>query len=240
MNVSKIDVSLLPAYIDHTLLKPDAVAASFVKLCEEASLNGFYSVCVNSQWVAFCNMTLNEIKFRTKHPVDHHAVKISAVCGFPLGANHSKVKTFEAVQSVLDGAAEIDMVQTIGSLIAGDYRAVQADIKQVVDAVEGQAIVKVIIETGFLNEEQKRISCELAEQAGAHFVKTSTGFGPGGATVEDIQLMRRAVSTHMGVKASGGIRDLSSALQMIEAGATRLGTSAGVAIAQGVTGTGGY
>lgn len=240
MNISKIDVSLLPAYIDHTLLKPDAVAASFVKLCEEACFHGFYSVCVNSQWVAFCKKTLNEIKPSAKHSLDRHTVKISAVCGFPLGANHSKVKTFEAVQSVMDGAAEIDMVLAIGSLITGDYRAVQADIKQVVDAVEDQAIVKVIFETGFLNEEQKRISCELAEQAGAHFVKTSTGFGPGGATVEDIRLMRRAVSTHIGVKASGGIRDLSTALQMIEAGATRLGTSAGIAIVQGITGTGGY
>jgi len=214
----------LPAYIDHTLLKPDTQTSAIAKLCEEAMHYHFYSVCVNSQWVAYCHEALRASK-----------VKISAVCGFPLGASHRKVKAFEAEQAVKDGANEIDMVLHIGLLLEGNYAAVSEDIREVVQAVADSTIVKVIFETGYLNEEMIRMACQLAEQSGAQYVKTSTGFGPGGAVVEHIRLMRASVSSHMGVKASGGIRDLTAALQMIEAGAARLGTSSGVAIVKGIT-----
>jgi deoxyribose-phosphate aldolase len=229
MGNTAINPASLSAYIDHTLLKPDAQSSAIARLCEEAMEYGFYSVCVNSQWVAFCQAKLEASR-----------VKISAVCGFPLGAMHAQVKSFEAAHALDQGAAEIDMVLPIGLLLEANYEAVAADIRQVVHAVENRAIVKVILETGFLNDEQKRIGCQLAEQAGAHFVKTSTGFGPGGAAVEDIRIIRAAVSASIGVKASGGIRDAATALQMIEAGANRLGTSSGIAIVNGFSGTAGY
>lgn len=219
----------IASYIDHTLLKADANAAAIEKLCGEAKQYGFYSVCVNGVWVPYCKELLAGTE-----------VKISVVCGFPLGANDSSVKAFEASRAAGQGANEIDMVLQIGKLLEGRYSEVEEDIREVVRAVEGKAIVKVIFETGFLNDEQKRTACRLSEQAGAHYVKTSTGFGPGGATVEDIRLMREAVSSSIGVKASGGVRDLATAQKMIEAGATRLGTSSGVAIVQGQAGQGGY
>jgi deoxyribose-phosphate aldolase len=223
------DLKQLPSYIDHTLLKPDALSPAIDNLCKEAAKYGFYSVCVNSHWVAHCHKALQGT-----------AVKIAAVVGFPLGASLSEVKAFEAVKAVENGASEIDMVLPIGLLLEGRHDAVRADIARVVDAVKGKAIVKVIMETGFLNDEQKIAACKLSEEAGAHFVKTSTGFGPGGASVEDVTLMCHHVSPSIGVKASGGVRDLETALRMIEAGATRLGTSSGVSIMNGVEGASNY
>ncbi|ULL17666.1 deoxyribose-phosphate aldolase [Paenibacillus sp. H1-7] len=222
-------IAKLPSYIDHTLLKADATSQMVRKLCEEAVQYGFYSVCVNGIWVPLC-----------KQALAGSGVRISVVCGFPLGANDSGVKAYEAAKAAEAGASEIDMVLQIGQLLEGNFDAVRKDIRAVVNAVEGQAIVKVIFETGFLNEEQKKTACRLSEEAGAHYVKTSTGFGPGGAVADDIRLMRANVSSSIGVKASGGVRDLQTALNMIEAGATRLGTSSGVAIMQGVSGSSTY
>jgi deoxyribose-phosphate aldolase len=222
-NGALADLKQIPSYIDHTLLKADANAQGVQKLCEEAVKYGFYSVCVNGVWVPYC-----------KQALAGSTVKISVVCGFPLGANDSKVKAYEAAVAAEAGANEIDMVLQVGRLLAGEHDAVREDIRAVVEAVKGQAIVKVIFETGFLNAEQKAAACRLSEEVGAHYVKTSTGFGPGGATVEDIRLMRANVSASIGVKASGGVRDLDTALAMIEAGATRLGTSSGVAIMSGI------
>lgn len=216
------DAGTLARAIDHTLLKPEATTEDIQQLCNEALDHKFYSVCVNSRWVSVCKDILGD-----------SGVKISAVCGFPLGAVHTATKTFEASVSAANGAEEIDMVLPIGLLIEGKFDTVASDIRQVVEAVRGQAIVKVILETGFLNDEQKRAGCRIALEAGAAFVKTSTGFGPGGATVADIRLMREAVGPEMGVKASGGIRDTETAILMLEAGANRLGTSSGVAIVQG-------
>ncbi|MCC2685889.1 MAG: deoxyribose-phosphate aldolase [Paenibacillaceae bacterium] len=218
----------LPAYIDHTLLKPEAGAAAVERLCEEAAQFRFYSVCVNGVWVALCSRLLAGT-----------GVKVSAVCGFPLGAAVTGVKAYEAEQAVAAGASEIDMVLPVGKLIDGDEAAVRDDIAAVVAAAGDGTIVKVIMETGLLTDSQKVTACRLAVEAGAHFVKTSTGFGPGGATVDDVRLLRANVPAGMGVKASGGIRDLDAALAMIAAGATRLGTSAGVAIMQGVAAAGG-
>ncbi|NEZ40937.1 deoxyribose-phosphate aldolase [Paenibacillus alvei] len=212
----------LASYIDHTLLKPEAALRDIEKLCSEASRYHFYSVCVNGFWVSACRELLNGT-----------GVHVAAVCGFPLGATASQAKAFEAARAVEDGAAEIDMVLQIGSLLRGDVKAVEQDIAQVVRMVEGRAIVKVILETGILNTEQKIAACKASEAAGAHFVKTSTGFGKGGATLEDIRLLRAHVSSRLGVKASGGIRDTASALAMIKAGATRIGTSSGIAIING-------
>lgn len=227
--MSTLEPKQIASYIDHTLLKPDAGTGAIDKLCKEAAQYGFFSVCVNSQWVAHCRKALEGTN-----------VKVAAVVGFPLGASLSEVKAFEAAKAVENGASEIDTVLPIGSLLEGNYDAVRSDIKQVVDAVQGKAIVKVIMETGFLSDEQKATACRLSEEAGAHFVKTSTGFGPGGATVEDVRLMRQNVSPSIGVKASGGVRDLETAIKMIEAGATRLGTSSGVAIMNGIQGASTY
>lgn len=220
--MSSLSKQELAKYIDHTLLKPQARKEDIVKLCEEAKEHGFYSVCVNGMWVPLCQELLQGT-----------TVKISAVCGFPLGAMTSAMKAQEAAQAAKDGASEIDMVLSVGSLLDGDEAMVLEDIRGVVQAVEGEAIVKVIFETGLLSEEQIALACRWSEQAGAHYVKTSTGFGPGGATIEHIRLMRASVSDHIGVKASGGVRDTAAALAMIEAGATRLGTSSGTAIVGG-------
>jgi deoxyribose-phosphate aldolase len=223
------DAKGIASYIDHTLLKPDTGQAAIERLCAEAKEYGFYSVCVNGQWVPLCKELLSGTN-----------VKVAVVAGFPLGAGRSAAKAFEAEQAAKDGAGEIDMVLAVGSLLEGDYGYVRSDIKRVVEAVRDQAIVKVIFETGFLNDELIAAACKLSEEAGAHFVKTSTGFGPGGATVEHIRLMRASVSPSVGVKASGGVRDLQAALQMIEAGANRLGTSSGVAIMNGIQGSSTY
>ncbi|WP_058301930.1 deoxyribose-phosphate aldolase [Gorillibacterium timonense] len=221
--MTNLDSKTIASWIDHTLLKPDATEQAIEQLCFEALTHKFHSVCVNGRWTNLCKEILGD-----------SGVSIAVVVGFPLGANHTPVKSFEAAVAAAGGATEIDMVLQIGQLLEGNYRAVENDIREVVQAVSGQAIVKVIFETGFLNEEQKITACKLSEEAGAHFVKTSTGFGPGGATVEDIRLMRSNVSSALQVKASGGIRDLETAVRMIEAGATRLGTSSGVAIIKGL------
>lgn len=215
--------------IDHTYLKPDAVQADIEKLCQEAIAYGFKSVCVNSVWVREC-----------KRLLAGSDVGISAVCGFPLGAVASAAKAFEAELAADDGATEIDMVMQIGLFMDGQYAATEADIRSVVQAVQGQAAVKVILETGFLSDQQIIEACKIAEQAGARFVKTSTGFGPGSAEVRHVRLMRESVSDAVFVKASGGIRDHAAAVAMIKAGAARLGTSSGVAIMEGMKGTEGY
>lgn len=208
--------------IDHTLLKPDASKAGIMKLCNEAALYGFKAVCVNPSHVVLCKELLKGTD-----------VKVATVVGFPLGANTTETKVFETKDSVLKGADEIDMVINIGALKEGDYKLVEDDIKAVVDACRGQAIVKVIIETCLLTDDEKRKVCELSMSAGAHFVKTSTGFSTGGATVEDVALMKSVVGDNLEVKASGGVRDRETAIKMIEAGATRIGTSSGIKIIEG-------
>jgi len=210
MNIAKM--------IDHTLLKADATEAQIRKLCAEAKEYGFASVCVNSCYAALASKEL-----------EGSDVKTCCVVGFPLGAMQTQAKAFEAAQAAKDGAQEIDMVIQIGALKDGRDDAVQEDIAAVVEAAK-PAIVKVIIETCLLTEEEKVRACTLAEKAGAAFVKTSTGFSTGGATAEDVALMRRTVGDRMQVKAAGGIHTREEALAMIEAGADRLGASSGVAI----------
>jgi deoxyribose-phosphate aldolase len=209
-------------FIDHTLLKPEASRAEIEKLCEEARQNSFASVCVNPFWVKQCAYLL----FGSP-------VRVCTVVGFPLGATPADVKAYETRRAIFDGATEIDMVINIGALKSGDDETVKHDIRAVVEAAhEACAIVKTIIETALLTDDEKVRACVLAKEAGADFVKTSTGFSKGGATVADIELMRRAVGASLGVKAAGGVRDLASAKEMLAAGATRLGASAGVKIVQ--------
>ncbi|QDK39518.1 deoxyribose-phosphate aldolase [Bdellovibrio sp. NC01] len=218
----------LSRYIDHTLLKAEAQTAQIEKLCAEARENSFFSVCVNTSFVKTCAELLKGSD-----------VKVCCVVGFPLGAMDTASKAFETSTAIANGAQEIDMVIQIGALKDRRLDYVRDDIKAVVDAAKGHT-VKVIIETSLLNEEDKILACKAALQAGAHFVKTSTGFGGGGATVEDVKLMKSVVGSQMEVKASGGIKDINTAKAMIEAGATRLGTSSGVALVQGQTVQGGY
>ena len=210
----------LAGYFDHTLLKPAASAEEVQKLCEEAIEYGFYSVCVNPIHVQLVKSML------TATPV-----KVCSVVGFPLGANTSEIKAQETARAVADGADEIDMVINVGALKEGGFGQVVHDIEGVVAAAGGR-VVKVIIETCLLTEEDKVTACRLAQAAGAHFVKTSTGFAGGGATEEDVALIRRTVGESMQVKASGGIKTLDDAKRMIAAGADRLGASAGVSILQ--------
>jgi deoxyribose-phosphate aldolase len=214
--------------IDHTLLKPTATADDIRRVCDEARAHSFASVCVNS---SFVQLVAESLKGST--------VKTCTVVGFPLGAMSNMGKVMETNKAIADGADEIDMVLHIGHLLAGDNEYVRTDIRRVVEAAQGRP-VKVIIETVFLNDEQKERACRLAVEGGAAFVKTSTGFAGGGATVEDIALMRRVVGPAIGVKASGGIRDAAGAVALVKAGATRLGASAGVAIVQGLKSEGGY
>ena len=208
----------LAGYIDHTLLKPDATRDELIKLCEEARRYSFATVCVNSSNVALA-----------KRLLDGCITKPIAVVGFPLGAGLTSAKVFETREAVRAGAAEIDMVINIGALKSKDYALAEQDIRAVVDAAR-PAPVKVILETGALTRDEKVIGCALAKAAGAAFVKTSTGFGPGGATAEDIALMRSIVGNDMGVKASGGVRTTADAEKMVAAGASRIGASASVAI----------
>lgn len=203
---------------DHTILKADAVKEQVAKVCEEALEYGFASVCVNSCYTAFVAEKLKGSN-----------VKVCTVVGFPLGQMSTAAKAAETKIAVTDGAREIDMVINVGALKDGEYDLVLEDIREVKKAC-GQALLKVIIETCLLTQEEKIKACELAKEAGADFVKTSTGFSTGGATPEDVALMRKTVGDTMGVKASGGIRDAQTARQMAEAGASRLGTSATVAI----------
>jgi deoxyribose-phosphate aldolase len=216
--------------IDHTLLKPDATLAEVDKLCGEALEHRFASVCVNSQHVRRCAEILRG-----------SGVAVCSVIGFPLGAMASEVKAFEARRAIEDGACEIDMVMSIGALKSGAHDFVRADIQGVAQTCHARgAKLKVILETGLLTDPEKVLACQLAQAAGADFVKTSTGFSKGGATVEDVALMRRTVGPVMGVKASGGVRDAAQAKALLEAGATRIGASASVAIAKGGSGTGSY
>ena len=207
--------------IDHTLLKQDATRDDVKKLCDEARTHHFASVCVNTHWVPVARTLLQG-----------SGVMVCAVVGFPLGAMTPTAKAFEAREAVRQGAQEIDMVINVGALKSRDYETVFEDIGRVVKA-SNPAKVKVILETGALNQEEKIIACSLSKLAGAHFVKTSTGFGPGGATVEDIALMRKLVGSEMGVKASGGVRTREDAERMAKAGANRIGASASVLIATG-------
>jgi deoxyribose-phosphate aldolase len=208
-------------YVDHTLLKPNATQEEIAKLCQEARDYCFASVCVNPSYVAFSAQLLRG-----------SGVKVCTVVGFPLGSTTPTVKAIEARDAIANGADEIDMVINVGALKSGNDVVVFDDIKAVREATRGR-VLKVILETSFLTKEEKVRACAMSKKAGADFVKTSTGFGGGGATVEDIKLMRETVGPHMGVKASGGIRDTQAAEQMIAAGATRLGTSASVAIVTG-------
>ncbi|GEN52021.1 deoxyribose-phosphate aldolase [Halobacillus faecis] len=219
----------LAKMIDHTQLKPDTAKDKITQICEEAKENNFASVCVNPHWVSYCAELL-----------DGTDVKVCTVIGFPLGATTKETKAFETKQAIEKGATEVDMVINIGELKSGNKELVQQDIEAVVREAEGKAIVKVIIETSLLTEDEKVVACELAKAAGADFVKTSTGFSGGGATVEDISLMRKTVGPDMGVKASGGVRDYEGAKAMIEAGATRIGASSGIAIVNGEQGTSDY
>ncbi|HUW71238.1 MAG TPA: deoxyribose-phosphate aldolase [bacterium] len=204
--------------IDHTLLKAIATEQQVHELCVEAKANGFASVCINPAWVPLC-----------AHELASSKVLVCTVIGFPLGANTTETKAFEAALAVKQGADEVDMVINLGAAKAGDWKAVEEDIRAVVKAA-GKATVKVIIETCYLTDPEKVKACEAAATAGAHFVKTSTGFGTGGATPEDVKLMKKAVGDKLRVKASGGIRSYHDAIKMLEAGADRLGASSGVAI----------
>ncbi|EMC2406217.1 deoxyribose-phosphate aldolase [Enterococcus faecalis] len=211
--------------IDHTILKPEATEAAVQKIIDEAKEYNFFSVCINPCWVAFASEQLADTD-----------VAVCTVIGFPLGANTPEVKAYEAADAIKNGANEVDMVINIGALKSQQYDHVRQDIQGVVDAAKGKALVKVIIETALLTDEEKVKACELAKEAGADFVKTSTGFSTGGAKVADIRLMRETVGPDMGVKASGGVHNAEEALAMIEAGATRIGASTGVAIVSGATG----
>ena len=213
--------------IDHTILKPEATEAAVQKIIVEAKEYNFFSVCINPCWVAFASEQLADTD-----------VAVCTVIGFPLGANTPEVKAYEAADAIKNGANEVDMVINIGALKSQQYDHVRQDIQGIVDAAKGKALVKVIIETALLTDEEKVKACELAKEAGADFVKTSTGFSTGGAKVADIRLMRETVGPDMGVKASGGVHNAEEALAMIEAGATRIGASTGVAIVSGATGEG--
>jgi deoxyribose-phosphate aldolase len=210
--------------IDHTLLKPETTKEQIEKLCNEAKEYNFASVCVNPTWVKYASELLQGTE-----------VKVCTVIGFPLGANTPETKAFETKNAIENGAEEVDMVINIGALKSGNYDLVEEDIRAVVEAAKGKALTKVIIETSLLTEEEKVKACELSVKAGADYVKTSTGFSTGGATVEDVALMRKTVGPDIGVKASGGVRSADDAEKMIEAGATRIGASSGVKIVQGLT-----
>ncbi len=208
--------------IDHTLLKPDATQDQIAQLCYEARKYGFAAVCVNPSYVKLCSQLLQG-----------SPVHVCTVVGFPLGATPPEVKAYEAQQAIDDGATEIDMVINVGAMKSKDYALVERDIATVARASHtGGAILKVIIEAALLTDEEKVIACQLAKAAGAEYVKTSTGFGPSGATVNDVALMRRAVGPAMGIKAAGGIKSYDDAKAMVAAGATRIGASAGVKILQ--------
>lgn len=211
----------LARYIDHTLLDPAALWADVEKLCAEARRFNFAAVCINPVYVEAAARYLRG-----------SAVRVCTVVGFPLGASHTEVKVFETGKAVAGGAAEIDMVIHLGALKAGQKGQLQEEIAAVVRAAGGR-LVKVILETAVLSDEEKVAACSAAKKGGAHFVKTSTGFGPGGASVRDVRLLKKAVGAGMEVKASGGVRTREAALEMIAAGATRIGTSAGVAIIEG-------
>ena len=209
-------------YIDHTLLKPQASEEDVIKICEEAKEYGFASVCVNAYYTSL-----------VKRKLEGTSVKTCVVVGFPLGATTKEVKAFEAKQAIENGAEEIDMVINVGAVKSNKYDVVKEDIKAVVEAASGKALVKVILETCLLTDEEKVKVCEIAKEVGANFVKTSTGFSTGGATVHDIKLMRETVGKDMGVKASGAVRTAEDAKAVIEAGASRIGASSSISIVLG-------
>jgi deoxyribose-phosphate aldolase len=223
MNPPTLNSAQLAAYIDHTALKADATAKDIEKLCVEAREHKFYSVCVNGSWIG-----------PARHFLEGTNVKVASVVGFPLGAMSSDAKRFETEAAIDDGAHEIDVVLNVARLKDGDDQYVLRELIDVAEAAD-EHTVKVILETCLLTDEQKVRACKLVVESGAHFVKTSTGFSAGGATVADVKLMRETVGPKFGVKASGGIRDTKTALAMIAAGATRLGTSASIAIVTGLT-----
>jgi len=208
--------------IDHTALKADTPKDAIRVLCEEAKANKFKAVCVNPTHVKYCSDLLKDTE-----------VRVATVIGFPLGANTPQVKAFETKDAIAMGAHEVDMVINIGALKDGNLDLARADIEAVVAAADGKALVKVIIETSLLTDDEKAKACQIAMEAGADFVKTSTGFSTGGATLEDVRLMRSIVGDKLGVKASGGVKDYKAAIAMMEAGANRIGTSSGVEIAKG-------
>lgn len=213
-----MDKKALASIVDHTILKPEATREIVIEYCRQAVEYGFASVCINP---CFVKLAAEELK--------NTNVKVCTVIGFPLGANSTETKVHEATAAVAQGAHELDMVINIGALKEGNLEYVEQDIRQVVSA-SGNALVKVIIETCYLTDEEKVIACKLAKNAGAHFVKTSTGFGSAGATAADVALMRQTVGNVMGVKAAGGIRSFKDAAAMVEAGASRIGTSSGIKI----------
>jgi deoxyribose-phosphate aldolase len=223
----------LNKYIDHTILKPESTRAQVEQVCREALQYDFASVCVNSCWTQLVADTLKG-----------SAVKACVAVGFPLGAMTTLAKMFETDQAIEAGAREVDMVINVGALKSGLYDFVRDDIAGVVSSCKKNkrksALLKVILETFLLSDDEKKLACEIAKAAGADFVKTSTGFNGGGATVEDIRLMRSIVGESMGVKASGGVRSYEQAVAMIEAGANRIGTSSGISIVQGVAGKAAY
>ena len=209
-------------YIDYTLLKADATMADVVGMCQESRDYGFATICIHPWFVKRCAQLLQG-----------SSTGITTVVGFPFGADKSEVKAFEAKVALADGATEIDMVMNIGEMLSGNLTIVQSDIAAVVEAVKGKALVKVIIETAFLSPEQIAVASKLVKDSGADYVKTSTGFAPGGATINDIKIMREAVGADFGIKAAGGVSSYKVALEMIQAGATRLGASAAIAISEG-------
>ena len=219
----------LSGMVDHTLLKANATGQEIEKLCAEAREYRFASVCVNPSRVALCCDLLRG-----------SGVKVCTVIGFPLGATTAKTKAFEADEAIENGAHEIDMVINVGAAKSGDWALVKNDIEAVAATTSGRALLKVIIETCLLTDEEKVRVCEICKAAGADFVKTSTGFSTGGATVGDVELMRKTVGPQIGVKASGGVKDAATAKAMVDAGANRLGTSSGIAIAGGGAGKGAY
>lgn len=218
------DIVEIAKMIDHTLLKPDATDSEIKKLADEAKEYGFASVCVNPCHVKLVADALKDTD-----------VKVCTVIGFPLGANTTETKVFEAKEAILNGANEIDMVLNIGKLKSGDYDYVKKDIEAVTNTAKffGEVIVKVILETCYLTDDEKVRACKITVDAGADFVKTSTGFGSGGATVHDVELMRKTVGENFGVKASGGIRTADFAKEIVKAGANRIGTSSGIQIVTG-------
>jgi deoxyribose-phosphate aldolase len=222
VNMNEFSAAQLAGFIDHTLLRADATQAQIERLCAEAREHKFFSVCVNGAWVA-----------AARHFLDGSDVKVVGTIGFPLGAMASDVKRYETEVAVDDGAHEVDVVMSLARLKAGEDKFVLRELLDVVEAAD-ERTVKVILETCLLTDEEKIRACKLAMESGAHFVKTSTGFGSAGATVDDVKLLRETVGPKFGVKASGGIRDAQTALAMIEAGATRIGTSSGVAILKGL------
>jgi deoxyribose-phosphate aldolase len=212
-------MSDISSMIDHTFLKPDGTKKDIKKLCEEAIEYGFVSVCINPIYVKYAKKLLEESN-----------VKIATVIGFPLGCTTKETKVFEATEAIKNGADELDMVINIGALKDKEYETVREDIKGVVESSRGRALVKVIIETCLLTDDEKMKACQLAMEAGADFVKTSTGFSSGGATLKDVELMKSVVGDKLGVKASGGIRDFDTAMKMVKAGASRIGASSSVKI----------